>query len=227
MIEKVDQRLKDWIADVSGIQDVHLCSPSDIGNTDSVGLYLLNIRCVPMARGIERTPHQLYLNYLITVWGSSTEFVHRTLGLLVFSAMSHEEFDVDTENVTPDLWRAFGISPRPAFILTVPLRKERPVSIAPFVREPIVIKQTPLQQLRGTLLGEGGYPLVGAKVDMPEFNLSTYTDQFGKFQFSSVPLTNKNNNLRIYAKGKVLSVTADESWCAKEPLIISFNTMEV
>lgn len=227
MINNVDQRIKDWIKEVTDIPEVRLSAPSENGGKDSVGLYLLNIKRVPLARGAKSTPLQIFLHYLITTWSDSPERAHSMLGQLVFAAMTHDEFEVETEGVSSDLWRAFGIVPRPGFLLSVPLRKELPARKVPFVRSQLDIRQTPLSRLTGIVVGPNDFPLVGAKVELPQHHLSTHTDQRGEFHFSSVPVASGEKLVRIHAKGKALSVTTGENWGAEEPLKICFNTLEV
>ncbi len=227
MIDTVDQRITDWVKEVSGVRKVHLSAPPNDGDEDSVGLYLLSLQRVPSFRGTKNTTLKIFLHYLITTWSPSSEREHRTLSLLIFSAMSHEEFDVDTGGISPDLWRAFNLVPRPAFLLSVPLLQEMPMIKAPYVKAPLILKYSSMEQLSGLLLGENDHPLAGAKIELPQHHLITESNKFGEFQFSAVPITANKTLIQIHAKGQVQSVTANESWSETEPLTIRLNTMEV
>ena len=68
-------------------------------------------------------------------------------------------------------------------------------------------------------------PLMNARVEYPALNLYTRTDSSGKFRFTTVP-PKPPPELRVQAKGKELSITADARSLAGEPLVIQFNDLE-
>src|SRR2546421_5963544 len=139
MIDQVDRRLADWIAGTLDKKvEVSLAPPSEQATGQGVGLYLLELISNPLPRGMRRPPLQLMLRYLVTTRADKPEEAHRMLGELVVAAMENPEFEVEQESLPVAVWSAFGIVPRPAFVLRVPFRHERPERLAPRVRQPVV-----------------------------------------------------------------------------------------
>ena len=148
MIDEVDRSLREWITTVLGETPVSLLppSPQDRQNTapvEGVGLYLLDLQEGPAARERRNQPLQLKVRYLITVSAAEPEEAHRRLGELAFAALASPEFEVEL-GVPTALWPAFGVPPRPAFLLRVAVRRERPERPVPLVTEPLVVEAAPV-----------------------------------------------------------------------------------
>jgi hypothetical protein len=169
---------------------------------------------------------QISLRYLVTVWGEETADVHRTLGQLIFAEMDHPEYQVDLEPAPVALWTAFGISPRPSFILTAPARLDRAEPDSPLVRVPPVVKGTPVVSFFGRVLGPEAIPLANIAVEFPSLQLTTRTDHKGFFKFAGIPGDSDSVQLRLKGKGKVLDIEVGSSSSAENPAVITWDVLE-
>ena len=227
MIDEVDRRLKDWVGSVLEGVEVSLGAPNGRKPGRGIGLYLMELKDKPPFRNAKRPPLQLTLRYLVTAWADQPEDAHRLLGQLVFAAMEDPELEIDLSPIAVAAWRAFGVAPQPSFVLGVPLQKARPEPKPSFVRQPLSVEASPVTSFHGVVLGLGGVPLAGARVEIPGLNLQTRTDHKGRFSFSMVPSEPAEKRLEIKAKGHRLSVTAEENHAEySNPLVIRFDTME-
>jgi hypothetical protein len=137
----MDREIREWAsATLAGARVTHAPPGACEDGGSGVSLYLLEIRPAPAARGAERPPHQLALRYLVTAWAAEPEEAHRLLGELVFAAMDRPGADVILEPPPPEVWAAFGVPPRPSFLLEVPLRRARPEREIKRVTGPLVIR---------------------------------------------------------------------------------------
>ncbi len=220
MIDDTDRRLAAWIGGILAEVDVTLAPPGATDTVKTVGLYLIELLQSPPARSTRRPPLLMTLRYLITTHAPKPEDAHQMLGTLVVAALENPEFEVEQEPLPLSVWTALGIAPRPAFVLRVPFRHERPEKLAPLVKHPIVIKQLPLRSLEGQILGPENIPLMNARVELPAFELFTHTDSKGRFYFSAVPSAPGTKVLRVRAKGQEFSINAEQAESDKEPLVI-------
>lgn len=224
MIDQIDERLREWVQKTIGVSP-SLTPPSDAPSDGEINLYLLELAERPPARGARRPPLQMTLRYLVTTWASQPEEAHRLLGELAFAAMEHPDFEVKLDPVPAKTWEALGVMPRPSLILQIPLRKEQPAPPTRYVREPLVVKATPVTSLTGIVLGPDDVPIARAAVEIPTLQLSARTDARGQFTFANVPADPLPKKLRVRAKGRVLDVTI-EQFTPDEPLVIRFNLFE-
>jgi Carboxypeptidase regulatory-like domain len=222
VIEQIDRRLAEWVTAVLGGQAVELSPPGEGGDGSAVSLYLMDLRNAPPARGGNRPPLQVVLRYLVTARAQDPAEGHRLLGELVFAAMEAPEMEVELEPLPVALWRAFGVPPQPAFVLRMPLRRERPEPVVPRVRQPLVLRTEPAISLQGTVVGPGDLPIAGARVELPAVARSTRTDHRGRFAFAGVPASG-TRTVRVSAKGREISVTAGTG---DGPLLIRLQPME-
>lgn len=221
-----DDRMKDWIGSVIPGAELSLDSPDGEKKGRGVGLYLLELVQAPPPSTTRRPPLQLALRYLITAWSDKSEDTHQMLVELMFAAMENTEFQVELEPIPLTVWTAFGVPPRPSFILRVPLRQERPQPQTKLVREPLKIQQSPIVGFHGLLLGPGDVPLSDCRVELPALKLSTSTDYKGRFYFPSVPAAG-NKQLLVKAKGFELPVSSEQNYPdSGTPLVIHFSPLE-
>lgn len=224
MIDDVDHKLKEWVGSVIEDAEVVLELPCEPGKTHTVGLYLLDLlNGIPTHRD-RPAPLQIELRYLITTWADEPEAAHRLLGRLVFAAMQSPEFEIELEPLAPEIWASFGISPRPAFLIRVPVEMERHITSFPRVRVPTEFRVVPTTSLAGTVVGPGQVPLPEARVELPALNLTTRTDVDGRFRFSAIPPDPKEKEIRVRLKGLEVSTTTAGG---AEPLVIQFDPEEV
>ncbi|HEX8369223.1 MAG TPA: hypothetical protein VF604_11835 [Pyrinomonadaceae bacterium] len=213
MFDEIDKHLESWARDVFEGEDfeISFAAPAAAETEKaSVYLYLLDVLPTPPGRGVRLPPLLVTLRYLIVPQAKTPNEAHQLLGKMLVSAMENAEFEVEKEPLPLEVWRAFGIAPRPAFILRVPFKHERKEQIAPSVREPIQLRQAILESLQGQI-SLNRIPLVSAKVEIPLLKLFTQTDADGKFRFASLPSEPQDKSLLIRAKGREFSVSTRDA----------------
>ena len=204
MFGEIDQTLTAWVRDLLGNVELSLAPPPfDQG----VNLYLLSMESLPPARTNERAPLQVKLNYLVSCWNQDAQQAHDQLSQIVFAAMEQADYDVSFA-IPPDLWLSFGLPPRPALILSVVARHERPQPVVPRVRHPMTTEGVGVTALSGVVTGgTDEIPLAGAYVVLPSIQLSQYTNPRGEFTFQQVPVVPLR--LLVRAKGVERQVTVE------------------
>jgi hypothetical protein len=215
MFDEVDKNLESWAKDVFEGSDfeISFAAPTpDAAETEktSVYLYLLDVVPAPPGRGAPLPPLQITLRYLVVPQAKTPAQTHRLLGNMLIAAMENADFEVEKESLPLDLWQAFGIAPRPSFIMRVPFKHERKETPAPPVRFPLTIRQTAIARLRGQVT-LNRIPLAAAKVEIPLLRLYTETDTDGKFRFGSLPPEPKDKKLLIRAKGREFAVSTSQA----------------
>jgi len=140
LIEEIDRSLKRWVESVIDDVSVSFAPPSSADTGRGVGLYLYELGNAPAARTSARPPVQFLLRYLVTAWAERAEEAHALLGELVFAALSHAELEVDLLAPPAAIWSAFGVAPRPSFVVQVVARREREERSVPRVREPLILQ---------------------------------------------------------------------------------------
>ena len=227
MIAPIDRRLEDWIASILDKVDVSLALPGEKETGRGVGLYLMELLHEPPARGMRRPPLQIMLRYLVTTWADKPEEAHQMLGDLLIAASENTEFEVEQEPLPVAIWSAFGVAPRPSFVLRVSFKHERPEKLAPPVRQQLVLKQSALRSLHGQVLGPQDIPIASARVEVPALQLSTSTDYEGRFHFTAVPVEPRIKLLRVRAKGREFSInTEEQAGRDDEPLVLHLELEE-
>jgi hypothetical protein len=225
MIELVDARLVDWVRSVLGSVSVTLEPPRANRAERGVSLYLLALDRLPPPRGTERPPLQLALVYLVTPWAEDVEQAHHLLGELVLAALDSAELTVELEPLSEATWSAFGVPPQPSFLLRMPLRRERPQPDLSVVREPLVIRASPITSLSGVLLGPGDVPLSGAQVEMPHLRRTVRSDVRGRFHFETIPAESLGSTLSIKVKGREFRVDLQRLRSDGEPVVICLDLL--
>ena len=218
--------MKAWAESVLDGAEVLLTPPGPARNGPGLSLYLMRLVPEPPARGLKRPPLQLKLHYLVTAAAEDPERAHRLLGQMVFAAMAEPDMEIAPDPLPLEAWTAFGAEPRPSFTLVVPLRLERPQPETQLVRRPLVAKAAPLVGLFGLVLGPEDIPLAGARVDLPDLNLSQRTDRRGRFHFASIPGESRATSINVIAKGRRLPLTVDHPTSKTEPVVVRFDSFE-
>jgi hypothetical protein len=231
MIDEIDAELLDWLKGETPKAAVSLAAPpatADDGKP-TVSCYLLELAASPAARQQMQDgpgPQQLALRYLVSVSAAAPVDAHRVLGALVFAAMDRPGCEVDLAPLSPGLWQAFGVAPRPAFMLQVPLRRARPAPAIGIVRHPIVIRESSLRPLTGRVLGPGDIPLANARLVIPSLRLATRSDAAGRFAFPPIPSAPLPGELVVTARGRELRVVPDDLIDPDHRLTITFPITE-
>jgi hypothetical protein len=164
------------------------------------------------------------LRFLVSAWSSDAGAANDVLLRLAFSGMEQVNWEIETEAIPLQGWQAFGIAPRPSFVLRMPLRLERPRPAFKRVRSTRV-ESSVLAHLQGVVLGPNDIPVTGAKVEVPSQQRWTETDQRGGFILPGVTLS-PAESLRIRARGKQMEVVADGLADSAQPLTIRFASLE-
>lgn len=162
-------------------------------------------------------PRQLRLRvrYLVTAEGSG-EQVARLLDPVVAAAVDPTRVTVTFEPVPAELWLALGARPRPALLVDVPVRVDRPAAAVPHVTAPLRLETVVARTLRGTVLGPGDVPVPGMRVEAPAAGAGTYTDAAGAFGFGGLP----PGELRLVLVGRGRYFHTDVTAAAGEPVVI-------
>ncbi|HEX7151023.1 MAG TPA: hypothetical protein VF618_06005 [Thermoanaerobaculia bacterium] len=135
MIDQTDDRLLAWARKIVPDAEVMLAAPAD---DHGIRIHLLTIQPVNAPRGARRPPLELTVSYLVTTSAEDARDAHRWLAALAFDALSTPEWQVADEPLTTDLWRAFGVAPRPSFVVRMPVRMAREERLAPPVRTTVL-----------------------------------------------------------------------------------------
>jgi hypothetical protein len=225
MFDQIDSQLQKWIESVLDKVEVTFLPPSSTLSGQSVCLYLLEVAAEQKGRGIRLPPLLMTLRYLIVPSILEPQENHKILGKLLIAALENTEFEVEKEPFPLSAWTAFGLAPRPSFILRVPFKYERHEKLAPPVKQPLVLKPTTLHSLSGQILGED-LPLMNAQVNLPEFDRSTITDYQGRFQFSAVPAEPSAKKLIVRARGREFIINIDQRHRSGEGLLINLRLEE-
>ena len=223
-ITAIDADLLAWAREVAPDADAWLGLPEPAGPDgaarNGVAIYLFELGPMPVRGGPGRPPLQAALRYLIATESAEPEQAHTWLGNLVLSALDTPGVEVDLEPIAPGTWAALGLRPRPAFVLTVPLRRERP-TVTKLVTVPPIVKHVPVSRLHGRVLGPSDTPLPGVRVELPALRRSTRTDDGGRFAFGSVPAENVVPlQVVVRAKGRFFAVDATTSVGTDDGLLI-------
>ncbi len=217
MIEQVDRQIQQWIASLLPSVEVSLLPP---GQADQgVTLYLMSLAPAPALRGASRPPLQVMLRYLVVTRGKDAEEAHQMLGKLVFAALANPDFVVDLEPLPAQDWSALGVIPQPAFILGRVLRLDQPEPVAPLVRQPAIIKTTPVTSLSGVVARPDNAPIAGARVELPDLQVVVQTDSHGRFYFAAVPGDPYPQRVRVTVKNRTQDFTIKRDNATAETLV--------
>jgi hypothetical protein len=222
MIDTVDEQLLEWLKSEVPGSPVSLAPPTaGLEAKPAVSCYLLELAAAPPARAPANgrpVPLQLGLDLYLEA--------HRLLGNLVLAAMDRPGCEVDLTPPPAAMWQALGAIPRPAFVMQLPLRRERPLPSTGIVRHPIVIREASLRALSGRVLGPGEVPLAGARLEIPALHLSTRSDATGRFTFPPIPSSPLPSEVIVTARGRMLRVVPDQLIDGERQLIITFPITE-
>lgn len=209
MLGETDQKLTQWIQSILGTISVSLEVPStDIHEKNGVNLYLMEavpqgvLRQVELDKIRRKHPLKISCRYLINVWAEKPDEAHNLLGKLIFAALQKPDYEVERAPLSFEAWRAFGIPPRPSFILNVPALHEFTQPELPSVESGIDFDNAPLSNLKGRIYGPRDLPLVGLRVTLPTLKASSQTDSEGRFYFPAIPTQPPIETLEVKGKRK-------------------------
>lgn len=186
--------------------------------------YLLEVLRTPVARTDKRAPLQMSLRFLVCTWAAKQDRANEILLQLAFAAMEQEGWDLEFEALPVHAWSAFGISPRPSFVLRIPLLLERAEGRAKPVRT-IKLNGFPVTTLQGAVLGPDDTPVAGAQVEVPSLHRSATTDTHGRFVLTGLPQA-AQSRLVVNARGKRIEVSPEGEPDPSKPLMIRLTSLE-
>jgi len=194
MIDQIDAKLSKWVEGVVAGVHPSFAPPSDAEDGLAVSLYLLEIADDPLRHSTGHPTIQPSLRYLVTTRAGEPQDAHHLLGLLFYAARKTPEFEVELERVDTELWSAFGLAPRPAFILRLPLPDEWPApqpEKAFLVTQELVPEVGVLVPLYGLVVGPNDTPLASARVEM----IALWEQPENPSHLQEVPLTTNYTQL--------------------------------
>lgn len=228
VIDQADRDLCAWVQSVIPDIDVLLGSPHQVNGKQGISLYLFAL-VPPSTAWMNRasaTQTRVALRYLVTTWAEEEEEAHRLLGRLIMALMEKREYELELTDLPPSLWTAFGLVPRPAFMLRVPLYVEHPAPTPPLVQGPLVVRGAPASSLHGTVLGPGNVPVAGASVELPALQLTAHTNARGRFHFATVPSEPRGIQLLVKARGRTQTALVEQPVSDNDPLEIRFDSFD-
>ena len=214
-IDAIDAELSKWITEsVPGVTVSFGPAPAD---SKAPVILLLLQRLADTtgsrAKAGRPVPRRLELGYFVAATGKDPAQAHRALGELLFAALDRVErgeWRVSFEAPAVELFTALSLPPLPAFLLQVPLVRERPVPPVKIARE-LVMKIAPAVAFEGLLLGPADVPLADVLVELGGLDQRTRTDAGGRFRFRAVPADFRRHPLRVHTKGRAFDLSAGSS----------------
>jgi hypothetical protein len=224
MIDTVDTDMLTWLTDVVAPLPVSLSAPSADPAAPGVACHLLSLCPDPPPRGNRRPPVQARARYLITATCPEPLDAHRALGQVLVAATDRADIDIELDEQPPDLWRAFGVVPQAAVVLRAIVRWERPHTVAPLVREPLLVQFERTADLVGVVVSPDGLPIARAAVRAADVDTPAWTAADGRFTMR-VPARATGCTLTVTARGISREVTVDVSQPADHdhPVAVVFN----
>jgi hypothetical protein len=212
-IDAIDAELSRWVAETVSGAAVSFGAAVAEPKAPVVLLLLQRLADTTGARAKvgQPTPRRLELGYFVAVSAREPAQAHRALGELLFSALERGErgdWRVSFEVPAAEFWTAHTLPPLPAFLLQVPLVRERPAPRTTIARE-VVVKVLPAVAFEGVLLGPKDTPLAGVLVEIGGLDQRTRTDNRGRFRFSTVPADLRRHPLRVHTKGRAFDLVAE------------------
>lgn len=183
-IEAAVADLAAWLTGAAGAA-VPVGPPRD-GPGGGLTVWPLELRPVrpTAAGGGAREPYRFVLRSLLA--GAGPDALP-ALDRVLAAAATAGEPEVVLGTGDPALWRAFGVAPRPALLLDVPARIDRPLPAAPPVRHPLRLLQLGMRTLDGRVVGPEAQPLAAMRIEVPGTPYATETDHAGRFRLVGVP----------------------------------------
>ena len=198
MIQQIDAHLAKWIKQTINI-DPSFEVPRNAGAGLGVNLYLYEIVQDPQLARSTRPFPQPALRYLVTAYGTNAPAAHEILGLLLTQAAQEHSLavtdaagietsyrlELELEPMPSQIWSAFGIDPRPCFILRVQLPQDWPLRpAAPPAMLPPAVTTKPLISLHGLIRWRNESaiaPVIAARAELSSPHRQAYSDSQGRF----------------------------------------------
>ncbi|MEH1055585.1 carboxypeptidase-like regulatory domain-containing protein [Micromonospora sp. CPCC 206171] len=208
-VEAATADLAAWLATAAG-EVVPVGPPADGEPADGLTVWPLELRPGRQTRGTgNREPYRFTVRYLLSAAGPAAL---PRLDRVLAAAVVDGEPEVLLEAGDPELWRAFGVPPRPALLIDVPAQVARPLPAAPPVLHPLRLRQLPMRTLDGRVVGPQEQPLAAMRVELVGTAQATQTDPAGRFRLTGVPDDPEQPGpvrLRLVGRGHTLTADVD------------------
>jgi len=227
MLQPLLTGLQGWVKTIAPAAAWTLNMPlaKEVVTGTSVSTYLLDMTPAAVASTGRRPPLRWMMRFLVTCWATDSLVAHALLTELAFAAGAQTSWQIEQEPVSLSVWAAFGIAPRPSFMVKMPLEMVQEEGPTAPKAKTLSMNGYTLVALRGVLLGPDDVPLSGGSVELPALNLRTETNAGGEFCLKGVPGSTLNT-LRAMAKGSSLAVECRANDYATSPLILRMSKIE-
>lgn len=225
MFEQADQEIKLWVKRVTDHIAPDFSEPHHQDHADEINTYLYDFSQVPTSGN--RLINQFKLRYLVTTWSKRPEQAHALLGRLFQAALYDSKFQVEAEPLSAAQWQALKLCPRPSFFLCYILTLVREHKPAPPVTQAPGLAAVPMVSVQGVVTGPNGYPLVKTRIELPQFQRSTQTDNKGRFDFGKVSATVSPLKFRIHVKALESAVAYECKDMDGDEIVINLHNLEV
>ncbi|MEV4482608.1 carboxypeptidase-like regulatory domain-containing protein [Micromonospora coxensis] len=183
-IEAATADLAAWLAGAAGAA-VPVGPPTDGTAGDGLTVWPLELRPARQTHGSAgRQAYRFQVRHLLAAAGPAAL---PRLDRVLAAAVTAGEPEVLLEAGDPALWRAFGVPPRPALLIDVPVQVARATPVAPPVLRPLRLRQVGMRRLDGRVVGPQEQPLAAVRVELDGTPYATHTDAAGRFRLDGVP----------------------------------------
>jgi hypothetical protein len=159
-------------------------------------------------------PIRLRVRHLIVPAGPLPDAV-AVLDRVIGAVAADDRYRPVFEPLPAHLWAAAGIAPRPALVLDVPVRVERPVTAVPRVRGELSVHVVPVHPIHGRVVGPGAVPLPGITVTAG--GRTAQTGPRGEFTLPGLP---GDRTVPLHLSGRGRHLRAEVTAPTAEPVVI-------
>lgn len=171
------EALSDWVARTSQLT----CTIGPRAADAEPGLWLETIKVSAADRGSDPTVARVDAEILVAGGSDEHQATADAIASLLLQIIADRRWDLAPNQPNAELWQALSHRPRPAFVISVPLRKPLTRTTAPRVRETLVLHRTSLRRITGRVLAPNGTPLAGAVVRLHPHGRPATTDHAGRW----------------------------------------------
>lgn len=199
-----------WLSGAAG-DAVPVGPPRPDADPGRLSLWPLELRPARQTRGSGGPePYRLTVRYLLTAGGP--EALGALDRVLVAATAAPAGRALALEAGDPALWAAFGVPPRPALLVDVPVQVTHVVQPAAPVLRPLRLRQLQMLTFDGRVVGPAEQPLAAMRVEVVGQPYATQTDPAGRFRVVGVPHDPDHPapvRLRLSGRGQVLTAEVD------------------
>jgi hypothetical protein len=202
--------VRDWAAAATKLPVVHDFDEEHTGD-GAVLLRPLDLELAPARGPVLRhvSSAEFSLGLLVTTVGLPIFDAAGVTSELALAAAAENEWVMDGERPSLELWRALNRPPAPAFTLHVPVRRLLDRPTAPPVLEPVRITQAHQRVVVGRVVASDGRPLAAARVAFPDSGVWVMSDHRGRFRLPVASVEGLPLSLSVSARGTSVTLAVD------------------